>query len=145
MKIILSILLAAGVFCLVGCDEPVDSRINMDDEVRSDTIFSNYVTRPVGNAFSGLAGHGIDIKNVATRTTDAGFMEVYVQGYNRSPSVKRFQYKVDWLDSQNLVIENITSTWLPVSAKGKAAFQFKAVAPTRKAVDFRINTRNEVK
>jgi len=145
MKTVLNILLVLGIFYLVGCDEPADPRINMDDEVRSDTILSNYITRPVGNAFSALAGHGIDIKTLATRTTDAGFMEVYIQGYNKSPSVKRFEYKVEWLDSQGLIIETTTSTWLPVSAKGKSTFQFKAVAPTRKAVDFRINTRKEVK
>jgi hypothetical protein len=146
MKTILNVILILGIFCLVGCEEQAsDPRINMDDEVKSDTLLSNYVTRPIGDTFSALAGHGIDIKRLATRTTEAGFLEVYVQGYNRSPSVKRFEYKVDWLDSQNLIIENVTSTWLPVSAKGKSSFQFKAVAPTRKAVDFSINTRKEVK
>ncbi|MBN1796118.1 MAG: YcfL family protein [Sedimentisphaerales bacterium] len=145
MKTTLNILLVLAAVYLVGCDEPVDNRINMDDEVRSDTLASNYVTRPIGDAFSALIGESIDIKRVATRTTEAGFMEVYVQGYNRAPSVKRFEYRVEWLDSQGLMLETTTSTWLPVSAKGKSTFQFKAIAPTRNAVDFRINTRKEVK
>jgi uncharacterized protein YcfL len=141
MKTILNALLVLAVVVLTGCDEPPDSRINMDDEVRSDTLASNYITRPIGDALSALFGEGIDVKRVLTRTNEAGFMEVHVQGFNRSSAVKRFEYRVEWLDAQGIVIESAATTWLPVSAKGKSQFSFKSVAPSRQAVDFRIDTR----
>lgn len=141
MKIILNVLLVLAVVVLTSCDKPHDTRVNMDDEVRSDTLTSNYITRPIGNALSALLGEGIKITSVVTRTNEAGFMEVHVQGFNHSSSVKRFEYRVEWLDDQGIVIESAATTWLPVSAKRKSQFSFKSIAPSRQAVDFRIDTR----
>ncbi len=141
MKSILNIMLAIGVFALSSCYEPSDPRVKLDEEVRSDTLGSNIVTRPVGAAFSALIGEGIEIERVVTQQNKGGFMEVHVQGYNRAVGVKRFEYRVEWFDAKGLLIDSTTSTWLPVSAKGKSSFSFKAVAPTREAVDFKINTR----
>ncbi len=141
MKTTLNVLLILTAVMTSSCYEPHDSRINLDDEVRSDNLGSNYLTRPVGNALSALLGEGIDVTRVVTRTNNAGFMEVHVQGFNRAASVRRFEYRVEWLDKQGVVIETAASTWLPVSAKGKSEFSFKSIAPSRDAVDFRINTR----
>ncbi len=141
MKTTLNVLLILTAVMTSSCYEPHDSRINLDDEVRSDNLGSNYLTRPVGNALSALLGEGIDVTRVVTRTNNAGFMEVHVQGFNRAAGVRKFEYRVEWLDKQGVVIETAASTWLPVSAKGKSEFSFKSIAPSRDAVDFRINTR----
>ena len=141
-KILNAVLLVLSV-SVIGCYEAYDSRINMDDEVRSDSIESNILTRPVGAAFSALIGEGIDIKDVKTVRNRAGFMEVHVSGFNRAVGVRRFEYRIEWIDGNGLVIDTHTSTWLPVSAKGKSIFSFKAVAPRREAVDFRMNTRKQ--
>ena len=141
MKTTLNVLLIMTAVITSSCYEPHDPRINLDDEVRSDNLGSNYLTRPVGDALSALLGEGIDVTRVVTRTNKAGFMEVHVQGFNRATGVRRFEYRVEWLDKQGVVIETAASTWLPVSAKGKSEFSFKSIAPSRDAVDFRINTR----
>lgn len=141
MKILLNIMLLTSVIVLCGCEESHDPRVNMDDEVTSDSFVNNYITRPFGNAFSAIIGEGIEIERVVTTTNKSGLMEVHVQGYNRSVKTKRFEYFVEWMDRDGLVVETTTSTWLPVSAKRKSSFSFKSVAPNRNAVDFKINTR----
>jgi len=141
MKTILNVLLIITAVVLSGCYESHDERINLNEEIRSDTLMSNILTRPVGAAFSALIGQGIEITHVVTGTNKAGFMVLQVDGYNRSTGVRRFEYKIEWLDDRGMVIDSAASTWLPVSAKGKSRFSFSSVAPSRDAVDFKINTR----
>jgi len=127
---------------LTGCfEQQRDSRIHLRQEVKSDSLVDNIVTRPVAYAFSALTGEGIEIKQAVTRRNDAGFLELYVNGYNRSYQTKRFRYRVEWLDTDGLLIPSKTSVWLPASAMGKSPFSLKAVAPTTKAVNFRMDTR----
>ncbi len=125
-----------------GCNQQQnDPRIHVREEVKSDTLASNIVTRPVAHAFSNLIGEGIEITKATTRKNDAGLLEVYVEGFNKSYQTKRFRYRVEWLDEGGLLIDTKTSVWLPMSAMGNSPFTFKAVAPRPKAVDFRMDTR----
>ena len=124
-----------------GCYKHNDSRIILSEGVGSDTAGSNIVITPVKHAFSALIGEGIEITNAVTRMSDAGFLELYVNGRNESYDTRRFRYKVEWLDSDRLTIETKTSVWLPMSATAKSPFSIKAVAPRPQAVDFRMNTR----
>jgi uncharacterized protein YcfL len=118
-----------------------DPRVHVREGVASDTLGSNIVTRPVRHAFSALVGDGIEITEAVTRRNDAGFLELYVTGVNKSYNTKRFRYRVEWLDADGLLIETKTSTWLPMSATGKTPFSFKVTAPRTNAVDFRMDTR----
>lgn len=124
-----------------GCSKTQDSRIHMREGVGSDTIGSNIVTRPVTHAFSALIGEGLEVTEAVTRRNDAGMLELYVTGFNKSYDTKRFRYKVQWLDADGLPVDTKTSTWLPMSATGKTTFSFKVVAPRTNAVDFRMDTR----
>ena len=135
------ILLIALMVLACGCSKTTDSRIHMREGVGSDTLGSNIVTRPVTHAFSALIGEGLEVTEAVTRRNDAGFLELYVTGYNKSYDTKRFQYKVEWLDADGLPVGTKTSTWLPMSATGKNIFSFKVVAPRTEAVDFRMDTR----
>lgn len=128
-------------FLANGCYQPYDSRIHLREEVRSDSLDDNIVTRPVAHAFSALIGEGIVINEAITRRNDAGFLELHVSGHNQSYQTKRFRYRVEWLDENGLLIETKTSVWLPMSAMGKSPFSFKVVAPRPEAVNFRIDTR----
>ncbi len=129
-------------FLAFGCgEERGDSRIKVREGVGSDNIVSNVVTRPVAKAFSALMGEGIEIDEAILRRNNAGFLELHVNGHNRSYDTKRFRYRVEWLDSDGLVIETKTSVWLRTSAMGKSPFSFKVVAPRKNAVDFRMDTR----
>ena len=141
MKTITRILLFVVALVLTGCVEEADSRIYVRDEVKSDSLVSNIVTRPVAHAFSALIGESIEIREAITMRSDAGFLELHVNGYNRSYKTKRFRYRVEWLDENGLLIQSKTSVWLPASAMGKSPFSLKVVAPTPKAVNFRMDTK----
>ncbi len=132
----------SAVFLAIGCgEERGDSRIKVREGVGSDNIVSNVVTRPVAKAFSALIGEGIEIDEAILRRNNAGFLELHVNGHNKSYSTKKFRYRVEWLDSDGLVVETKTSVWLRTSAMGKSPFSFKVVAPRTEAVDFRMDTR----
>lgn len=140
MKKLEFVLIALTVFSS-GCQKPSDSRIHLRDGVGSDTLGSNIVTRPVVYAFSALIGEGIEATDAVTRRNDAGFLELYINGYNKSVQTKRFRYRVEWLDEDGLMIETKTSVWQPMSAMGKSPFSIKVVAPRPQAVNFRMDTR----
>ena len=141
MKTITNILLFVAAVVIVGCSEPQDSRVYLREGIRSDSLVDNIVTRPVAYAFSVLIGEGIEITQAITRRNDAGFLELHINGYNRSYNTRRFRYRVEWLDEDGLLIQSKTSVWLPASAMGKSPFSLKAVAPRPKAVNFRMDTR----
>jgi uncharacterized protein YcfL len=140
MKRLGLILMMLAVICC-GCPKSRDDRVYVRDGVGSDSLVSNIITKPVAYAFSALIGEGIEIRKATLIRNDAGFLEVYVEGYNRAHGTKRFRYKVDWLDENGFVIETKTSVWMPMSATGKTPFSFKVVAPRTEAVDFRMDTR----
>jgi len=142
MKTITNILLFALALVVMSCNEQQrDPRIHLREEVRSDNLVDNIVTRPVAHAFSALIGEGIEITEAVTRRNKAGILELYVSGFNRSYKTRRFKYRVEWLDENGLLIQTKTSVWLRMSAMGKSPFSFKVVAPTPKAVNFRMDTR----
>jgi len=138
----LTILFCVMIFT-VGCYQQKDARVNVGEGIRSDTIESNIITRPIGAAVSILIGEGIEIREVKTARNGAGFLQVQVSGYNHSTQTQRFEYRAEWLDNEGVGIDTAVSTWLPVSALRKSEFRFSATAPTPKAVDFRIVTRKK--
>ncbi|MBC8481270.1 MAG: DUF1425 domain-containing protein, partial [Planctomycetes bacterium] len=125
MKTITNILLFAIVLAFAGCNEQQDSRIHLGEGVKSDNLIDNVVTRPVAYAFSVLAGEGIDIEKAVMKRNATGLLELHVNGFNRSYDVRRFRYKVEWLDADGLVLQNRTSVWMRTSAAGKSPFAIK--------------------
>jgi uncharacterized protein YcfL len=140
MKKLEFILIASIVFAC-GCQKQGDSRVHVREGVASDTLGNNIVIRPVRRAFSDLIGEGIQVTEAVTRRNAAGFLELYVNGHNKSYRTKRFRYRVEWLDADGLLIETKTSVWEQMSAMGNSPFTIKAVAPREQAVDFRMDTR----
>jgi len=140
MKTITNILLVALAFTFTACDQPTE-KIHVRDGIGSDTLASNIVTRPVAYAFSALIGEGIEIDEAILMKNDTGFLELNINGHNRSYNTKRFRYKIEWLDANGLMVQTKASTWLPASATGKSSFSLKAVAPRVEAVDFRMDTK----
>jgi uncharacterized protein YcfL len=130
-------ILAVGVW---GCQQE-DKRISMAEDVKSDNLATNIVTKPVIHAFSWITGEGVEIDRAVTYTNKDGFLQLEIAGHNRAFNPIRFEYKVEWLDKDGIVIDTTTSKWLTWSAAAKAPFAIKAVAPRTTAVDFRMNTR----
>ncbi len=141
MKTITNIVLLVLLVVFTGCYDPADPRVNLREGVGSDDIIDNIVTRPVAYAFSALIGEGIGVTQAVTRRNDAGFLELHINGHNRSQFTRRFQYRVEWLDENGLLIQTKTSVWQRYSAMGKSPFSLKVVAPRKEAVNFRMDTR----
>lgn len=109
---------AAVMLCLIGCATPhADPRVNT------------------------LEVPGIDIQHIVMRRTPEGFMEMQATGYNQTREVRRFDYRVEWLDADGMVIPSKTRVWQPASAQPRSEFRLHSIAPQPTAVDFRINTR----
>ncbi len=140
MKKLEFILIGLIVFAS-GCYRHDEPRVHLREGVGSDTPGSNIVTRPVRHAFSALIGERIEVTKAVTRMSDAGFLELYVNGRNESYNTTRFRYRVEWLDADGLLIETKTTTWQQMSATGKSPFTIKDVAPRTNAVGFRMDTR----
>lgn len=141
MKIVNSLVILMLLVGFCGCSDRTDPRVNLGEGVKSDSLGNNIITRPVGKVVSGLIGEGVEVDQVITDRNDAGFLEVHVNGYNRSNDTRRFQYKVEWLDESGAVLDTKTSVWLPASAPAKSPFSINAVAPREEIVNFRMNTR----
>lgn len=141
MKTALNAILCLVVLYGPGCYQPHDERVNLQQGLRSDSLGSNIVVRPIGQVWSALIGEGITVNRITSWTNKDGFMELEVRGYNQSHDVRRFLYRVEWLDSSGVVIGSKATAWLQNSSMGKSPFTIRAVAPTTTAVDFRINTR----
>ena len=140
MRLMLNTLLLVVAIGLWGCQEE-DKRVTMTEDVKSDNLAVNIVTKPVIHAFSWVIGEGVEIDRAVTYVNKDGFMELEIQGHNRAFNPIRFEYKVEWLDNAGLTIDSATSKWLTSSAAAKGPFTIKAVAPRTTAVDFRMNTR----
>ncbi|MEN8126559.1 MAG: YcfL family protein [Planctomycetota bacterium] len=137
------IIMCIGALVLGGCaSKPSDERVTMAHGVGGDTPGDSIITRPFGMVISALLGEGIEIteKPIEARTPE-GFLDVQMKGYNKAYGIKRFDYRVEWLDANGMVIPTKTSVWVPVSAMGKSEVTFRFIAPRKEAVDFRINTR----
>lgn len=144
MKTLALCAIAAMGLVLCGCGTPSsDARVNVADSIGSDTLGSNIILRPVGQAFSALIGEGIEINETTIRTTPQGFKEIQVRGYNRAHNIRRFDYMVEWLDADGMVIPSKTAVWQPKSVQPKSTFTIRSVAPRTDAIDFRMNTRRQ--
>lgn len=144
MKKVIYIVMA-GAMLLGGCRKPSsDPRVNVATGVGSDTVLNNVILRPVAKAFSALIGQGIEVQETTLRTTPEGFLELQIRGYNRSWSVRRFDYIVEWLDKDGMVIPSKTNVWQLTSARPKSNFSIRSIAPRTDAVDFRMNTRKSL-
>ncbi len=140
MKILI-LLLAAVIVFTAGCQQQGDPRMHARNEVGSDSLASNIVTRPIQEALNAITGRGIVVSNAVTKRNAADLLEVQVNGYNQSMETKRFRYKFEWLDETGGLIETKTSVWLPMSVMGNQPFNIKAVAPRPEIVNFRMDTR----
>jgi uncharacterized protein (TIGR02722 family) len=138
MRFVLYTVMFVITLGLCGCNAPPEKGVLLQEGVASDNLASNIVTKPIIHAFSGLIGEGIEIDRAVSRVNKDGFIELEVAGHNRSFDNRVFQYKVEWLDKDGMVIDTTTSKWLQTSAAGKSPFVIKAVAPRTSAVDFKM-------
>lgn len=140
MRLMLNMLLVVAALSWIGCAQQ-NNKVIMAEDVKSDDLGTNIVTKPIIHAFSWIIGEGVEIDRAVTYTNKDGFMQLEVAGHNRAFNPIRFEYKVEWLDKSGMVIDSATNKWLLTSAPAKAPFAIHAIAPRTSAVDFRMNTR----
>lgn len=140
MRLMLNMLLVVAALSWIGCAQQ-NNKVIMAEDVKSDDLGTNIVTKPIIHAFSWIIGEGVEIDRAVTYTNKDGFMQLEVAGHNRAFNPIRFEYKVEWLDKSGMVIDSATNKWLLTSAPAKAPFAIHAIAPRTGAVDFRMNTR----
>jgi uncharacterized protein YcfL len=127
---------------LVGCHPgSSDTRVNTATGVKSDTLTNNVITRPIGSFINFFLGPGIEITGVTDRRNASNFLEVQITGVNHATKRKIFDYRVEWLDADGMLVDTPMTTWLPQSVMPGTTFSFKAIAPNPKATDFRVITR----
>jgi uncharacterized protein YcfL len=140
----LVIMLIAIMVLAFGCGpKKKDSRIKVQEGVASDTLASNVITKPLAHVYSAITGERIEFTNATLRRNSGNILELQVEFYNRSYNTERFQYKIEWLDADGLVLNSSTNVWLPKSVASKSKETIFAAAPSEKAVDFKMNTRNQ--
>ena len=118
----LRILVLISVFMLTSCAtaRPIDPRV---------TIVDNFLASD------------ISINNVSSMVNNGGFLEIQVNGLNKTSFYKKLEYKIEWLDKSGFTISTIMSRWTEFPAFENTEFKFKAVAPKTTATDFRILIR----
>lgn len=133
---------AVLALAMAGCHKATsDPRVNVATGVRSDSPGNNIITRPVTSFVSVLIGEGIEVNDLKERRTPAGLLEVQLSGYNHAVSRKKFDYRVEWLDADGMVLDSVMTNWTIVSAMPKSSFAFKVISPNDRAQNYRINTR----
>lgn len=116
------IIITCTVLMLTGCTiiNPADPRVTIIDD----------------NFFSDLT-----ITAVKTTPHYGDLMEVQVTGRNDTSSYNKLEYKIEWLDNNEMLIPSVISGWTQFPGFENSEFRFKAVAPTMSATDFRIIIR----
>lgn len=107
-----------SVFLLSGCVKKVkDPNFTVEDSGIYDTL---------------------EFVDMVKRTKEDGFLEIQAVFKNYTNSNKTVAYKVDWYDNDGFLIDTIMSKWKVVEVEAKRNFVLKAVAPSIKAVDYKI-------
>jgi uncharacterized protein YcfL len=141
MRVTTVIVFTLITLTLTGCSHNKDPRVNLGPGVGSSDVGNNVITRPVTDTVNIILGKGIVITGFKTTRSDSGFMIAQVSGINEGVSKRLLEYKVEWMDEDGFVLDTITDNWMPVSVGPTSRFTFKMAATSRKAADYRFDTR----
>lgn len=80
----------------------------------------------------------VNIVGLNVATTEAGFLKVQVEVFNKTASPQNFKYKFEWLDMTGMMVSTPTSVWIERQIQGRESILLSAVAPSPTVKDFRI-------
>ena len=78
----------------------------------------------------------LDIRQ--SRVGSNGLLKIEARLYNTTISRKAFNYKFEWVNEEGMTIDSALSTWKQTTLEGKESGSISAVAPSPRAVDFRL-------
>jgi uncharacterized protein YcfL len=67
-----------------------------------------------------------------------GTLKIQADVYNDTRSRQRFNYTFEWIDESGMLVRTPTQTWKPASLMGGETITLTAIAPSTRAVDFRL-------
>ncbi len=131
MKLALSLVLGLSLVLLAGCrttntvepSNPVgqEQPVNVQNQ-RTDWTLSSKAK----------------LVSVRQNTTAGGFLKVQVEVKNDTWTRQRFNWSIEWLDEARMVIDTPLTGWQQMSLAGGEIGVITGVAPSPKAVDFRL-------
>jgi uncharacterized protein YcfL len=78
---------------------------------------------------------------VRTSRVAGDLLQAQVDLYNTWITEQDVKYKWEWIDAAGNVLPNATSTWAGINIAAKQTYTLTAVAPSPRAVDFRLQIR----
>ena len=86
---------------------------------------------------SSLANKGL-IVQIREATAGGNLLKIQAEIVNTTSSRHQVNYRFEWIDQDGMVIDTSMSRWTQISLAGKESTAISSVAPTPKAVDFRL-------
>jgi uncharacterized protein YcfL len=92
-----------------------------------------------------VLSHDIKIEEVTTHINKNEILEIQIAGSYSGRKYKKLEYRVEWFDENQIMIDTILSSWKSTPLYRKSYFSFKAVAPSARAKEFRVLIRESIK
>ncbi|MCC6683388.1 MAG: YcfL family protein [Phycisphaeraceae bacterium] len=83
----------------------------------------------------------LDLLGVNEATLPDGTLKIQAEVYNHTRHRVRFKWMVEWMDESGMIIATPTKVWKQVTLNGRETINLNAVAPSTRAVDFRIQMK----
>lgn len=78
------------------------------------------------------------IVRVQETTVGNGLLKIQVELYNTRKRRCDIQYRFEWIDESGFLIDSVMTRWTPLSIAAQESILISGVAPTPRAVDFRL-------
>lgn len=87
---------------------------------------------------NGWLNYKANIVAVREGTVNGDMKRVVVEVYSDQLTTQRFSYRFDWSDSAGMPVQSATSSLMSVTIKPKETIPLTSVAPSPKAVQWRL-------
>lgn len=124
--------LAAAVALLAGCATTINTVENADKAGVRQMVADRRVVsdRTLQNR--------VVVVGVNQSQTDAGFLRVQVEFYNKKRTIQNFFYTLEWFGADGMRIETATGGWTEQQILAREVLALTFTAPTPQAKDFVI-------
>ena len=122
---------AAGLAVLTGC-----STVNTVE--RSQPIGQKQMAADKRVITDSDLNRNVNVVGINETTSSTGFTKVQIELFNKTSSPYSFRYHIEWFDSQGMLVQTPTSSWIDRRIMGKETMSIISIAPTETAKDFRL-------
>jgi uncharacterized protein YcfL len=121
---------AAAVALLAGCATTVNTVENADKAGVREMVADRRVVsdRTLENR--------VIVVGINQSQTDAGFLRVQLEFYNKKRTIQNFFYTVEWFGADGMRVETATGGWTEQQVMARESLFLTFTAPTPRAKDF---------